>query len=219
MVKKLALGILLCVFITGCSQNNNSSSDISSNDSTYSSENSSISSNVYSEKDFIKDDVVGSEVNIETLIRIAKNYNIMYDFNDLDNNEELPFSKAFKFFKYAGAYNTDVYLRSELKRFYNEETNTFNIPSEIIDKYLITKFNTKVNHDQVEEYVQSTDSYLFEPFQGEYYYETVIIKYNRIENNMFEFECISTGLEGVEPKTQKFVVEIRDNNYKYVSVS
>lgn len=142
----------------------------------------------------------------------------MYGFRDFDKNGDFPYNKAFNFFRYAGAYNAEGYVRSELKRFYVEETNTFNIPSEIVDKYLITKFNTKVNHDEVKEYVKSTDSYLFEPFQGEYYYETVILKYNRTENNIFEFECKSTGFEGVEPKTQKFAVEIKGNNYKYISV-
>lgn len=110
-------------------------------------------------------------------------------------------------------------IRPELYPYFSEETSSITVPAKIIDDYLLSKFNTIIDHSIIEEYDANSDTYTYIPFFGGLYSSQEIdevvfqdeiahIKFTLIEEPDEEFPTFYDGT---------FIIEFADGEYKFLA--
>lgn len=123
-----------------------------------------------------------------------------------------------------GNYEIESHLLSirPILRQYSTGIYTLNIPAEIVEDYLTSKFNTEVDHTAIAGYDEATNSYNIETFVGGNLYLYDIENITQT-NNQLSFTCTATLAPDVQDQLapyyiMDFVLEITDGEYKFLSV-
>jgi len=212
MKKIFLLFIFICVILfSSCNLLGNNSSNPTTESTMVSSANKNVKNN------YIDEGIKSMEIDDALLKNIILNYDIMFNrlcFND----EQIDFEKIFNYFYYAGFYNLQKNeVRDEMKKHYNDDGEC-SIPSNIVDDYLLRKFNTTIDHS-VKEYDKNTDTYIIIPFSGEYYYDIIIDNTKILDDNKYKIECTieNAFMPGIN-KQLVFTIQFTENDYKFISV-
>jgi len=118
----------------------------------------------------------------------------------------------------------DIYMRwsirPELYEYYNADMETIQVPANVCEKYILSKFNTKIEHSKIKEYDKESDTYIYYPFMGEFYYnvsiDEIVIDGETIK---FTSTLINNVDESVNSKyISAFVIKFVEGEYKFISV-
>ncbi|QUH28633.1 hypothetical protein [Vallitalea guaymasensis] len=111
-------------------------------------------------------------------------------------------------------------IRPELYSYFNEETSSITVPAKIIDDYILSKFNTIIDHSIIEEYDANSDTYTYTPFVGGLYSS------QEIDEVVFQDEIAHiTFTLNEEPDEElpatlydgTFIIELADGEYKFLA--
>lgn len=111
-------------------------------------------------------------------------------------------------------------MRSEIYQYFNKETEMIEIPSHIVDEYIVSKFNTTIDHSLIKEYDKVSDTYSYYPFMGEFYYD-ISIDEVIIDGNIVKLTSTLTENTNENPNRlyqATFTIEFKDGEYKFLSV-
>ncbi|QUI21579.1 hypothetical protein HZI73_04410 [Vallitalea pronyensis] len=111
-------------------------------------------------------------------------------------------------------------VRPELHGYFNKDTWTLTVPSEIVDEYILSKFNTKIDYSQVKEYDENSHTYTYEPFMGSFHYD-ISVDEVIVDDEIVKFKCILTNeIEENESLSYEttFVIKFVHGEYKFLSV-
>jgi uncharacterized protein YcfL len=111
-------------------------------------------------------------------------------------------------------------MRPELYQYFDKETEMIKVPTNIVDEYIVSKFNTSIDYSQIKEYDKESDTYIYYPFMGEFYYD-ISIDEVVIDGEIVKFTSILTNnvddnLNSIYQAT--FVIKFVDGEYKFLSV-
>ena len=152
-------------------------------------------------------------------------YNIPVEFVD-----ELILEKKIKASQFSGltaiddTYIVDSFfwnVRPELHQYFNKDIYMLKaVPAEIVDEYILSKFNTKIDHSLIKEYDENNDTYTYESFNGSFDYGIQVDEVI-VDNEIVKFKCILTHEMQEDPITTyqaTFVIKFVDGEYKFLSV-
>ena len=107
-------------------------------------------------------------------------------------------------------------IRPEIYPYFDEKTWTVEVPSQIIDGYLLSKFNTVVNHGEIAVYDDENDTYRIEPFQG-CILENLTVKNIKAEDSLVGF----TGVAEFEGVIEEVEIELEfiDGEYGFLKAT
>ncbi len=96
-------------------------------------------------------------------------FSIVRAFNGNPKHEEitfsadqpLPYAQAFSYFSYGGFYTLDAQLREELTPY--KQDGKYHIPAALVEDFLLSKFNTKVDRSAVSCYDKGSNCYVTTP--------------------------------------------------------
>lgn len=111
-------------------------------------------------------------------------------------------------------------MRPEVYQYFNKKTEMVEIPINIVDAYILSKFNTTVDYSQIEEYNKENNMYIYYPFIGDFYYDISIDEVDR-EGEIVRFSSTLTNNLDNGPNDEYkaiFVIEFIDGEYKFLSV-
>jgi hypothetical protein len=108
-------------------------------------------------------------------------------------------------------------VRQELHQYFNKDTWMVTVPAKIVDEYILSKFNTKIDHSRIKEYDENSDTYTYEPFRGSIIYN-VLIKEVIVKDEIVRFKCtLVNEMESILYQVT-FVIKLVDGEYKIISV-
>lgn len=167
-----------------------SAADVSSSKKT-----SSAQSGSQSDSSAIKDAI--SYADMPGIKRsILKHYMLTYGTAvSIEEGTTLPFEQAYRYIKYGGVYGTvfngdkpcEAKVRDELVQYYDSVTNTFKLPAEIADNYILGKFDTVVDHSVIKDYSPSEDAYIFTPLADDFPYDIVLFYPDTVNTDGMEY--------------------------------
>ncbi|GMQ59096.1 hypothetical protein AN1V17_34930 [Vallitalea sediminicola] len=110
-------------------------------------------------------------------------------------------------------------IRPELYPYFNEETFSITVPVKIIDDYLLSTFNTIIDHSIIEEYDANSDTYTYTPFVGGLYVS------QEIDEVVFQDEIAHITFTLIEEPDEEFptfydgtfIIELADGEYKFLA--
>ncbi len=110
-------------------------------------------------------------------------------------------------------------IRPELYPYFNEETFSITVPAKIIDDYLLSTFNTIIDHSIIEEYDANSDTYTYTPFVGGLYVS------QEIDEVVFQDEIAHITFTLIEEPDEEFptfydgtfIIELADGEYKFLA--
>ncbi|GMQ63221.1 hypothetical protein [Vallitalea maricola] len=111
-------------------------------------------------------------------------------------------------------------VRSELHQYFNKGKWILTVPSEIVDEYILSKFNTKIDHSQIKEYDENSQIYTYESFTGSFHY-AITIEEVIVDDEILTCKCILTNeIQESQLISYKvtFVIKLVDGEYKFLSV-
>ena len=180
----------------------------------------------------IKDHII--ELDRTVLKEIVQSYFLVFDVDmSFEKEAFVDFEKVFYYMASAGTYpiqpidheiHSDNYMREsmrpEMYQYYNEETSTMQVPANIVEEYISSKFNTKIDHSHIKEYDQESDTYIYYPFMGGFNYD-ILIDEVVFEDEIVKFTSILT--QDVDDPIDKvyqaiFVIKFEDDEYSFLSV-
>ena len=157
------------------------------------------------------------------MIKIAKAYALTCSLYEFDEGDQVPFDKIFYYFTFEACYSFDEkMLEPTMLPYYNEDDFTFSVPHEIVDAYLVERFNTTPDPDSVEYYNPKTGCYDFDRHLGEFYYNMTIHGKRSVDDNKYRFEVILThdiDSEAIPPEKLTFTVQLTRDGYKILAYS
>ena len=157
------------------------------------------------------------------MAKIAKNYFLTCSLYEFEEGDQVPFNKIFNYFTFDACYNFDEkMLEPTMLPYYNEDDFTFSVPHEIVDAYLVERFNTTPDPDSVEYYIPKTGCYDFDRHLGEFYYNMTIHGKRSVDDNKYRFEVILThdiDSEAIPPEKLTFTVQLTRDGYKILAYS
>ncbi len=110
-------------------------------------------------------------------------------------------------------------IRPELYPYFNEETFSITVPAKIIDDYLLSTFNTIIDHSIIEEYDANSDTYTYTPFVGG------LCVSQEIDEVVFQDEIAHITFTLIEEPDEEFptfydgtfIIELADGEYKFLA--
>ncbi len=110
-------------------------------------------------------------------------------------------------------------VRPELHQYFNKDTWMLTVPSEIVDEYILSKFNTTIDHSQIKEYAEDSDTYTYEPFRGGFLY-VVSVDEVIVDDEIVKFKSVLTKPDENPSISYQvtFVIEFVHGEYKFLSV-
>ncbi len=121
-------------------------------------------------------------------------------------------------------YPSDIYIswsmRPEVYQYFDEKTEMMNVPANIVNEYILSKFNTIVDDSQIDEYDKESDTYAYFPFTGGFYYD-ISIEEVEIEGEIVRFTSkLTTDIDDTISNIYQvtFVIKFVDGEYKFLSV-
>lgn len=112
-------------------------------------------------------------------------------------------------------------VRPQLHQYFNKDTLTLtSVPSEIVDEYILSKFNTKIDHSRIKEYDENDNTYTYEPFMGGLHYD-ILVDEVEVDNEIVTVKCVLTNeLEESSSISYQatFVIKFIQGEYKFLSV-
>lgn len=110
-------------------------------------------------------------------------------------------------------------IRPELYPYFNEETFSITVPAKIVDDYLLSTFNTLIDHSIIEEYDANNDTYTYTPFVGGLYVS------QEIDEVVFQDEIAHITFTLIEEPDEEFptfydgtfIIELADGEYKFLA--
>lgn len=156
------------------------------------------------------DDQVLQEIFVYYTLCALENHSI--------SSEKIPFDLAFSYVYASGIYDifsNQLEIRPELLDYFHEDTDSFEIPAPILDQYLLSKFNTTINHDLLACYIPETNAYHISPFQGgiPYTFSVTDVSITETTANFVGHRFF----ENIE-ETYQFQLAITDGEYAFLSV-
>ena len=173
--------------------------------------------------------VIEAETNkhwdLQMFLDICKNYEMSCYGVDIQQEEQISFEKIFDYFALVGCTNTHLkQTRPEMSTYFDDETGKYVVPCEIVDGFLMRRFNTEVNRESIEYYDSDDNSYVFPAYVGEFYrdQELLITEFD-YKNSIYTLDIASyesrddSGLS--IPLRRRYSIEIYDDfEYRFVSV-
>ncbi len=121
-------------------------------------------------------------------------------------------------------YPSEIYIRwsmrPEIYQYFDEETAMMNVPANIVNEYILSKFNTMIDYSQIEEYDKESDTYSYYPFMGAFYYD-ISVEEVEIEGEIVKFTSkLTTDIDDTISNIYQvtFVIKFVDGEYKFLSV-
>ena len=173
----------------------------------------------------IKDYLQNTEDSV--LLDIASGYLFSYSFEENFNEDAIiTYDKAFQYMYYSGVFggnDPENPIKPELQQYFEDSTQTFTIPADIVDEYLVKKFNTICNRSLVTEYDSENDVYVFVPYMGDFYYSFNLDQRTETTGNTIIFSCSVTGEKDVWGEdapsyTSTFIIRVKSDIYTLLSV-
>lgn len=157
------------------------------------------------------------------MIKIAKAYALTCSLYEFDEGDQVPFNKIFYYFTFEACYSFDEkMLEPTMLPYYNEDDFTFSVPHEIVDAYLVERFNTTPDPESVECYNPKTGCYDFDRHLGEFYYQMTLNGKRYISRNKYQFDVTLThdiDSEAIPPQKLSFTVQLTRDGYKILAYS
>jgi hypothetical protein len=182
----------------------------------------------------IKDHLI--QLDKTVLKEIVQSYFLVFEVDmSFEKEDYLDFEKVFYYISSAGTYpiqpiddkdkiHTDSFMgqsvRPELYQYFNDDTSMMKVPTTIVDEYISSKFNTRIDHSQIKEYDQESDSYIYYPFMGGFNYD-ILVDEVVVDGEIVKFSSILT--QDVDNPVDKryqatFVIKFVDGEYTFLSV-
>ncbi len=111
-------------------------------------------------------------------------------------------------------------VRSELYQYFNKDTEMITVPTNIVDEYILNKFNTTIDYSQIKEYAEDGDTYTYYPFLGDFYYD-ISIDEVIIDDEIVTFTgTLTDNIEDSPTSAHQatFVIKFVHGEYKFLSV-
>ena len=134
---------------------------------------------------------------------------------DFSETEQIAYERAFRYFSYFGFYDKDGQFRENLNKYL--VGNEYRLPAEMVDTYLLSKFNTQVDHGAIAIYDAQTDRYIVRPDEA-YKGEITIDSVTALAEH--KYQIVATVKEDPQSTLfatlQTFTVEY-DGDFKFLS--
>lgn len=157
------------------------------------------------------------------MAKIAKNYFLTCPLYEFEEGDQVPFNKIFNYFTFDACYNFDEkMLEPTMLPYYNEDDFTFSVPHEIVDAYLVERFNTTPDPESVACYNPKTGCYDFDRHLGEFYYQMTLNGKKYIGDNKYLFVVTlvhDIDSEAIPPEKLTFTVQLTRDGYKILAYS
>jgi len=119
----------------------------------------------------------------------------------------------------------DFSARQELSEYFSREPGnwTCELPAQVVEDYVLGKFNTAVDRLQISGYNKSDDTYTVEPSGGSFYYSLAVEERTNIDDTTICFICKiipDEDVMGVDAALYRatFTIRFADGEYSYLSV-
>lgn len=139
-------------------------------------------------------------------------------------DDTVPFGSIINYYTFGGCYDVEKkQMRDEVVNYYDTDTGCFTVPSDVVETYLSSRFNTAPDKSAVSFYDAETDCYAFPYNSGEYYYNVDIVSKEAVGDNKFEVRAVitkslNTSDANSDTKLSEFVFDTADGSAKYLSV-
>lgn len=139
---------------------------------------------------------------------------------EFDLNNPLSDEALLRYFSYSGCYNPQrKWIRQEMIPFYSN--TTFSVPCEMVETDITEHFGIGLNREKIGGYNSVRGTYEIPTNTGEFYYNIEILSQKHIKDDVYEFTASIThdiAPETIPVRYRKYVMEIKDDTYKYLSV-
>ncbi len=116
-------------------------------------------------------------------------------------------------------------VRRELYPYFDQETCTLsNVPAQLVDGFLTETFPTTVDHTGLSAYDPATDTYSFEAFTGESYYDITIGSASGTSDGLWTFAAAAVLDREIQPEavtgcSYTFSIQLKENgDCRFLSV-
>lgn len=156
------------------------------------------------------------------MTKIAHDYEMDCALLVFEEGATIPYKDIFGYFNYSGCYSVDYKTLSSLVYpYYDHQTGKFSIPHEVVDDFMIERFNTVPDPESIDCYNKVTGCYEMSQHFGGLYCNIVPGAKTELRENVYRFVVeILPGESydiGVDTNYRTYVVELTANGYKILS--
>ena len=167
------------------------------------------SSNVLLENNFNADDLTE-----EIAKYIVLSYNSSVSTADtISDGKKVPYENAFLYFSYSGFYMQNGQLREEVKPYLNGDI--YCLPAQMVDTYLLSKFDTQVDHNVISVYDEQSKTYTIRPAKT-YLGKITEVSVTALGEKKYQIVATITDEVSLRLLLQTFTVQY-DGDYRFLS--